>query len=78
MPVRQRNDQDHELVVHTIPPQTVQPGDTVDWDDPVVGLTVLDDDPEPAAEPAEPAGTGRARRAPTTRTTDRTDQAQEG
>jgi hypothetical protein len=40
--VRQRNDNDHPLYVHTDPPQTVEPGDTVDWPDLVVGLTPLE------------------------------------
>lgn len=89
--MRQRNDLDHELIVHTIPPQTMQPGDVIDWDDPVIGLTPLEDEPEP--EPAEQSAEQPARRAGSpdradgrldrpsgrSRTTTRTaDQAQEG
>lgn len=48
--MRQRNDTDGPLTVHTNPPQTVEPGAVVEHDTPVIGLTVLDD-PEP--EPAE-------------------------
>jgi hypothetical protein len=56
LPVRQRNDNPYPLTVHTDPPQVVEPGDVIDYDDPIVGLTVLDE-PEPDAQAAtEPAG----------------------
>jgi hypothetical protein len=48
MPVRQRNDLDHPLTVHTDPPQVVEPGQVIDHDDHVIGLTPVD---EPANEP---------------------------
>jgi hypothetical protein len=50
MPVRQRNNSDHPLTVHTDPPQVVDPGQVIDHDDHVIGLTAVD---EPAAEPAD-------------------------
>jgi hypothetical protein len=40
--VRQRNDGDAPLIVHTEPPQTVEPGTEISHDVPVIGLTVLD------------------------------------
>ena len=61
--MRQRNDQDHPLLVHTDPPQLVEPGGEVDHDIPVIGLTVLDD-PEPAPEPAPSKATKPAPAAP--------------
>jgi hypothetical protein len=41
-PVRQRNDHDHPLTVHTDPPQVVEPGQVIDHDDHVIGLTAVD------------------------------------
>ncbi len=44
--MRQRNSGDYPLVVHTDPPQTVDPGEVVDWPDPIIGLTPVPADPE--------------------------------
>lgn len=53
--MRQRNDQPHPLIVHTDPPQFVEPGAVIEHDDLVVGLTVVDD-PTPAADDPPAAG----------------------
>jgi hypothetical protein len=56
--VRQRNDNPYPLTVHTDPPQVVEPGDAIDHDDPIVGLTVLDEpvpEVQAASEPAAKA-----------------------
>ena len=50
--MRQRNDTHDELVAWTDPVLVIGPGDTIEWDYPLVGLTVLDDQTEP--EPTEP------------------------
>ena len=69
--MRQRNDTDQPLLVHTDPPQQVDPGGEVEWDIPIIGLTILDEPVVQAAEPAAttgptPAGaeTAKARRHP--------------
>ena len=49
--MRQRNDSDQPLVVHTDPPQQVDPGGEVEWDIPIIGLTIV----EPTVQAAEPA-----------------------
>lgn len=47
-----RNDSDRDLLLATEPPVMVAPGETVESDDHVAGLTPLGDDGEP--EPAGP------------------------
>lgn len=55
--MRQRNDTHDELVAWVDPVLVIGPGDVVEWDLPIVGLTILDDDhnnpPEPEDEPGE-------------------------
>jgi hypothetical protein len=52
--VRQRNDTGQPLTVHTDPPQLLEPGDEVDHDTYVIGLTLLDPPPEaPTVETGE-------------------------
>ncbi len=60
--MRQRNDQDHPLLVHTDPPQWVQPEAEIDHDVPVIGLTVLDD-PDPRPDQPADAPVGRKSKA---------------
>lgn len=56
--MRQRNDTDHPLTVHTDPPQVVAPGEAIDHDTYVVGLTVLDEpDTTPAPVDEQPTPT---------------------
>lgn len=40
--MRQRNDTGQAMTVHTDPPRLLEPGDEIDHDSYVVGLTVLD------------------------------------
>lgn len=54
--MRQRNDTDQPLTVHTDPPQVLQPGEEVDHDTYVVGLTAV---PPPVVD-ATPAKTSKA------------------
>jgi hypothetical protein len=66
--VRQRNDHDQPLTAHTDPPHVVQPGEVIDHETYVVGLTVLDDEPaatKPAAAAAAPKADPDADSAPT-------------
>lgn len=46
-----RNDAADAITLATEPPQTVQPGDTVDVDDHVAGLTPIDADGNPIDPP---------------------------
>lgn len=65
--MRQRNDSGYPIAVHAERPFPVEPGDTVDFPDPVAGLTPIDEpEPtaEPDAEPAKPARTGKAKATP--------------
>lgn len=55
--MRQRNDGDQPLAVHTDPPQVVAPGGTVDHDSYIVGLTVVPE--EPAAGTAKTKATDK-------------------
>jgi hypothetical protein len=43
--MRQRNDTGYPLTVATLPPVVVEPGDTIDNPDPVIGFTPVDDKP---------------------------------
>lgn len=53
--MRQRNDTQSELVAWVDPVLVIVPGQIVEWDSPLTGLTILPDpDPAPAA-PAKPA-----------------------
>jgi hypothetical protein len=53
--VLQRNATDHPLDVPAIP-ITLQPGDTVDWPDPIVGCEAVPE-PSPPKKRAAPAAT---------------------
>lgn len=65
--MRQRNDSGYPIAVHAEPPFPVEPGDTVDFPDPIAGLTPVDE-PESAAdpgvEPTKPARAGKAKATP--------------
>jgi hypothetical protein len=50
----QRNTTDHPLDVWAAS-ATVQPGDTIDWPDPVIGFELVE--PEPAATPPDTPAT---------------------
>ncbi|WP_372672579.1 hypothetical protein [Amycolatopsis kentuckyensis] len=56
--MRQRNDTPWPVTVPQIPAE-VQPGETIDWPDPITGLTPVDPPQETAppeeSEPADPA-----------------------
>ncbi len=64
--MRQRNDGDQPLTVHTDPPQVVNPGETVDHDTYIVGLTVVDE-PESKPDPAPDDGDSRTVKAKPTK-----------
>ncbi len=49
--MRQRNDTPFELHAWVDPFMVIAPGETVEWDSPIVGCTVLDDE---AKKPATP------------------------
>lgn len=51
----QRNSGDHPLDVMAIP-ATVQPGDTVDWPEPIVGFEPVEAEPKPTRKTAAKAG----------------------
>jgi hypothetical protein len=53
--VLQRNGSDHPLDVMAIP-ATVQPGDTIDWPDPIVGFEPVKDEPKPTRKTSAKAG----------------------
>jgi len=53
--VLQRNSGDHPLDVMAIP-ATVQPGDTVDWPEPIVGFEPVEAEPKPTRKTAAKAG----------------------
>jgi len=58
--VLQRNPHPYALDVPAVP-ATVQPGDTVDWPDPIAGFEAVHDEPSPVpdATPEAPARTSK-------------------
>lgn len=59
--MRQRNDTVYALYASAAdPPFEVAPGETIDYPDPVVGLTILPDE-KPEEKPGKAAQAGRAK-----------------
>lgn len=58
----QRNPRPDPVDVPTIP-ATVQPGETVDWPEPIVGFELVEPEPSPDPAPEPPAKPTKARAA---------------
>lgn len=48
--MRQRNDTSDQLFVQAAdPPFTVEPGETIDYKNPIIGMTAVEEEPSPPA-----------------------------